>query len=84
MQCIAVNVLRKNTNHIWKKFLLKYVSETTDVMSHALKAVAHIFFLTERFFLSPNKEFGKPHVLRSSLRSDIYFFYGQIEGRQRG
>ena len=62
MQCIAVNVLRKNTNHIWKKFLLKYVGEATDVMSHALKAVAH-FFLTERFFLSPfNKEFGKPHV----------------------
>ena len=64
MQCIAVNVLRKNTNHIWKKFLLKYVSEATDVMSHALKAVAH-FFLTERFFLSPfNKVFSAAMLCR--------------------
>ena len=34
------------------------------------------------FFLSTNKEFGKPHVLRSSLRSDI-FFDGQIKAGKK-
>ena len=35
--------------------------------------ILYFFYNRTILFLSPNKEFGKPHVLRSSLRSDIFF-----------
>ena len=37
----------------------------------------------QRFFLSPNKEFGKPHGFVFAPQNFL-FFDGQIEGRQRG
>ena len=68
------------------KITLKTAIQGTIIfrdMQHIAYSFLPIFFTTERFFfLSPNKEFGKPHVLRSSLRSDI-FFDGQIKAGKK-
>ena len=52
-------------------------------MQHIAYSFLSTFFYNRTiFFFPPNKEFGKPHVLRSSLRSDI-FFDGQIKAGKK-